>query len=324
MPHLARFDITEIAQPFPPVATQILFGIGGAGVAVLLRALTDIYLPGAGPFALTVPVVLVATLFGRWLSGFVCQTLAGLHAWYFVLPVAGSFSLEAASDGPRVIVNLAAGYFSVALAEIFRRTARNALRDREMLLLELEHRVKNSFASIAGVLRMQMRDATPDVRSVLQTAVGRVESYARAYGYLRFEFDKAGSVALSNYLRDLCATLGETAAGEERVAFECHADSTTVPRDKAITIGLLVNEVATNSVKHAFKDRGGTVRVNFETVDGKQVLTVSDDGPGIGPDRNPEGLGARLIEALAQQAGGTVSVSSDASGTAYTVTFPAN
>jgi two-component sensor histidine kinase len=320
---LANLDVIELARPLPPLATKILFGLGCAGFAVLLRAVIDIYLPGSGPFATTVPVVLVATLFGRWLSGAICQTLAGLHAWYYVLPIAGSFAFETASDAPRVLVNLAAGYFSVALAEIFRRTARNALRDREMLLVELEHRVKNSFASIASVIRLQLRDAGPEAREVLQTALGRVESFARAYGYLRFQFNKAGTIALGAYLKDLCDALEQTATHDGRIRFDCRTDATSVPRDKAITIGLLVNEIATNSVKHAFEDRAGVVTVAFETRGNKQILTIADDGPGMEADDNFTGLGRRLIDALAQQAGGTVELDSGASGTAYTVTFPA-
>ena len=162
-------DISELARPLPAAVSAGLFGLLCSGVAVGLRMLTDVYLPGAGPFALAVPVVLIATLFGGLISGIVCQTLAGLHAWYFVLPVAGSFDLADSGDGPRVFVNLVSGYFAVMLAEIFRRAARKALHDREMLLVELEHRVKNSFASIASIMRMQMRDASPDAKALLQT-----------------------------------------------------------------------------------------------------------------------------------------------------------
>jgi len=320
---LASIDIPDIARPLPPLVTQFFFGVLCAGFTVLLRALTDIYLPGAGPFALGVPIVLVATLFGRWFSGFVCQTLAGLHAWYYVLPVAGSFAFEVDGDGPRVFVNLAAGYFSVALAEIFRRTARKAMHDREVLLIELEHRVKNSFASIAAVMRLQMRDAGPEAREILQAALGRVESYARAYSQLRFQFNDSGMVLLGDYLTDLCKALEQTAAHDRNIAFDCRSDNTTIPRDKAITIGLLVNEVATNSIKHAFGEGGGKVSVAFETRDGKKVLTIADDGLGVGGSDGGAGLGRRLIDALAQQAGGTVEVATGADGTTFTITFQA-
>ena len=63
-----------------PVTTQILFAVFCMGISIGLRFLTDFWLPGAGPFALTIPAVLVATLFGRWLSGAIAQTLSSLYA----------------------------------------------------------------------------------------------------------------------------------------------------------------------------------------------------------------------------------------------------
>ncbi|PHP66233.1 hypothetical protein CSC94_14965 [Zhengella mangrovi] len=293
-------------------------------VAVGLRALTDISLPGAGPFALAVPVVLIATLFGGWIAGVVCQSLAGLHAWYFILPIAGSFRFEDSSDGPRVFVNLAAGFISVLLAEIFRRAARKALHDREMLLVELEHRVKNSFASIASIMRMQMRDAPPDAKALLQSALGRIESYARAYGYLRFRFDDTGSVHIDEYLRDLCTALEDTATADRRVGFSCKAPRIAINRDKAIVIGLLVNEVATNSIKHAFGEGKGRISVEFRPDNGGHVLTIADDGQGISDETmrsGKSGLGLRLIEALAQQGNGTVERTTGPGGTTFTVNF---
>ncbi|MFP1633014.1 sensor histidine kinase [Zhengella sp. ZM62] len=324
MDRLARIDITELARPLPAPLSAGLFGLLCSVVAVGLRMLTDVYLPGAGPFALAVPVVLIATLFGGLAAGIVCQTIAGLHAWYFVLPVAGSFSLQDLSDGPRVFVNLASGYLSVLLAEIFRRAARKALHDREMLLVELEHRVKNSFASIASIMRMQMRDAAPEAKALLQAALGRIESYARAYGYLRFQFDDTGSVHIDEYLRDLCAALEETATADRRIAFSCDAERLPINRDKAIVIGLLVNEVATNSIKHAFGEGKGRITVRFRPENGRQVLAISDNGHGIadeGGHGGKPGLGMRLIEALAQQGNGTVERTSGPGGTTFTITF---
>ena len=321
---IARIDITELTRPLPAPASAILFGALCSAVGVALRMVTDMYLPGAGPFALAVPMVLIATLFGGWLAGLVCQTLSGLHAWYFVLPVAGSFDLAEISDGPRILVNLAAGYFSVLLAEIFRRAARKALHDREMLLVELEHRVKNSFASIASIMRMQMRDASPDAKALLQAALGRIESYARAYGYLRFQFDDTGSVHIDDYLRDLCVALEETATADRRVTFACDADRAPINRDKAIVIGLLVNEVATNSIKHAFGENRGRISVRFRPENGRHVLSISDDGRGISDDAGDggrPGLGMRLIEALAQQGNGTVERTTGPGGTTFTITF---
>lgn len=317
-----------MARPVPPVLSQIAFGILCSLFAILLRMLTDIWLPGAGPFALTIPLVLIATLFGRWLAGIVCQTIVSLHAWYFVLPIQGSFDFSDPTDGPRVVVNLLAGYFVVALAEIFRRAVRQALADREALLLELEHRVKNSLMSIASVLRLQVRNAKdPATQLALQSAIGRVESYARAYSFLYRRHDNAGEINMRTYLQELCRAL-EGAAAPGEIVFKCAATDSSLHRDRAIVIGLLVNEVSTNSFKHAFEGKGGEISVNFSESPAEYQLVVSDNGRGIGetPAGGIEtpaegGFGLQLIEVLTTQANGRLDIDSNGDGTAFRFSF---
>ena len=319
---LAHLDFTELARPSPPILSQIVFGVLCSGFAIVLRMLTDIWLPGAGPFALTVPLVLIATLFGRWIAGLVCQTIVSLHAWYFVLPIVGSFEFADAADGPRVLVNLVAGYFVVALAEIFRRAVRQALTDREALLLELEHRVRNSFASIAGVLRLQLRSTTdPATQQALHSALGRVESFARAYSLLYYRHDRSGEINIQGYLQELCRALEATATPTRQVRFKCDAAEAYLPRDRAIAIGLLVNEVSTNSLKHAFGDSGGEISVRFRHAPAAYELLVADNGKGMSEDQRPGSLGLQLIDALTVQANGTVVIDTDSPGTAFRFEF---
>lgn len=318
---LTSLDFTELAKPVPPVLSQVAFGILCSLVAILLRMLADMWLPGAGPFALTIPLVLVATLFGRWLAGLVCQTIVSLHAWYFVLPIQGSFAFSDPDDGPRVFINLLAGYFVVALAELFRRAMRQALSDREALLLELEHRVKNSFMSIASVLRLQMRNAkNPAAQLALQSALGRVESYARAYSFLYRRHDDGGVINMCTYLQELCSALEEAAAPSE-ITFKCAAADTKLHRDRAIVIGLIVNEVSTNSFKHAFDGKSGEISVNFSETPKEYRLIVADNGKGIGVEAPEKGLGLQLIEVLTNQASGRVEIDTEGGGTAFRFSF---
>ena len=323
MVRLTRLDIPDIARPFLPViATQILFAGACSVVAIALRLLTDIWLPGAGPFALTIPLVLVATLFGRWLAGAITQTISSLYAWYFVLPVEGSFALQDPSDGPRIAVNLAAGFFVVALAELFRQGVRRALADRETLMLELEHRVKNNFSSIASMLRLQMRAADEETRRALQTTLGRVESFSRAHSFLYQDFDRTGLVNMRAYIGEFCRTFASSFAEETSLKVECEADAALLPRDRAIVIGLLINEVATNSAKHAFEGRpAGTIKVRFFENSDAYRLTVADNGSGMSEDPRPGSLGLTLIEALVEQARGTLSRETGETGTAFHFEF---
>jgi two-component sensor histidine kinase len=318
---LTRLDVPELAKPLPPVVSQVAFGIFCSAAAILLRMLTDIWLPGAGPFALTIPLVLIATLFGHWVAGVICQTIVAIHAWYYVLPIQGSFDFEDPADGPRVIVNVVAGYFVVALAELFRRAVRQALSEREALLLELQHRVKNSFMSVASVLRLQMRNAKDSAtQAALQSAIGRVESYARAYSFLYHRHERGNVVNMRAYLKELCAAL-EAASSSGDIVFKCDAADTHIHRDRAIVIGLLVNEVSTNSFKHAFAGKPGEIRVNFTEAPKEYLLNIADNGRGIGEGKREGGLGLQLIDVLVQQADGRVEIDSGESGTAFRFSF---
>ena len=321
MHRLARYDVADLARPAPQSVSLISFGLFCSVVAIALRGITDIWLPGAGPFALTVPIVLIATLFGRWQAGIVCQTIAGLHAWYYILPTINSFGFDDPTDGPRVIVNLVAGYLAVLLAEIFRRANRMAMEEREVLLYELEHRVKNSFASISAVLHMQQRSTDDEAtRNSLAEAIGQIESYARAYSFLSHSVDRHGEIDIAQYLKEFCETL-QASSASSGVRFECRSDPVIVSRDRAITIGLLVNEIATNAVKHAFDENGGTVSVSFEDTGDGPVLSVSDDGKGMSRGSRDGGHGMTLINALAAQAGGTVAIETGAQGTIFRIAF---
>jgi len=318
---LTHLDVPDLARPYlSPLLTQIAFAILCSAAGIGLRLLTDVWLPGAGPFALTIPIVLIATLFGRWVCGVITQTITSLYAWYYVLPIQGSFEIANLGDGPRIAVNLVAGYFVVALAEMFRAAMRRALDDRQMLLLELQHRVKNNFAAIASVLRLQMNSADGETAKALQTALGRVESYARAHSLLYLDFDRTGLVNMRSYIADLCGMIRASFGADIRIDHEAHP--ALLPRDRAILIGLLINEVATNSAKHAFTEGStGTIEIRFtETAQGYELI-VGDNGRGIQEQGPPNSLGMTLIEALTAQARGTLERVTGATGTSFRFEF---
>lgn len=321
---LTHIDLPQKAESYlPVVATQLLFAVVCSAVSIGLRFIADLFMPGAGPFALTIPAVLVATLFGRWLCGAITETITSLYAWYFVLPIVDSFHFAVSADGPRVFVNMLSGFFVVALAELFRRAVRRALADRDALLLELQHRVKNNFASIASVLRLQVSaTASEDAKEELQAALGRVESFAQAYDFLYHDADYTGAVDMRGYLEGLCRALATSFGSARKVDILCDAEAADMPRDRAILIGLLVNEVANNSVKHAFGAAGGgQIQVRFRSHDDAYRVEVRDDGTGMSGEGRPGSLGMRLIRGLTAQANGTVAIDSGDNGTRHDFVF---
>jgi two-component sensor histidine kinase len=312
MSRLVNFDVVALFPAQPALVVQLLFAICCTIAAVALRWLIDFIWPGAGPFGLMVPVVLVATLFGRWQAGLVTLALSSIYAWYFVLPSA---------DWPRVIVNVLSGAVVVLLADLFRRTMRQALLDRELLLREIEHRVRNNFSSVAGMLRLEIRQHPNDpvIHTALQCALGRVESYAIVNSYLYRVGNYTGTVDMHAYLGELCRSLQSSATTGKQVRIECAA----VPRflmegDRAILVGLLVNEIVTNALKHAFQTKQtGVVAVGFANGGDGWMLHISDNGQGMTERKSVSSLGLNLIPALAKQAGMSFELQSDSDGTRY-------
>lgn len=327
---IAHFDVPDLVAPHvPALLGQIAFGLFCTLIGIVIRLITDVAMPGAGPFSLMLPTVLAATLFGRWTSGIVCLVTSSIYAWYYVLPFMGSFEFLDPNDDERVIINVLAGFFIVCLADVFRRTMRHAVHDRNVLLLELEHRVKNNFASVASMLRLQLKDLTnEESRAAILSALGRVESFAKANTFLYHNAGSKGDVQMRSYLNSLCATLQTSIPETQNIRIALHADATTMPRDRAIVLGLLVNEIVTNSLKHAFSaGSGGHIDVRFKRKDDDAELIVSDDGRGeagqVDKEATPStSLGLRLIEALVAQAGATYDRQSNDNGTLFRIAIP--
>lgn len=322
---LSERDVCDRYAQLPHSLVAVAFGAICAMLGIILRWTVDTLWDGAGPFGLMVPIVLIATFFGRWLAGLVCLILTSSFAWYFVLPREGSFQFVLVSDGPRVIVNVAAGMFVVIVGELFRRTMRHALLDRELLLRELEHRVKNNFASVASMLRLQIKqnEDAPTVLAALHSALGRVESYAIVNSFLYRSDRYTGLIDVAAYLQQLCQTLQSTAStSDTQIEIHSELEQVTMGRDQAIAVGLLVNELVTNAVKHAFSEsQTGNIIVKLSKEDDGAVLFVKDDGEGFTSVAGPDSFGMRLTTALAQQADARMELATDDNGTKYTFTF---
>ncbi|MET0375491.1 MAG: histidine kinase dimerization/phosphoacceptor domain -containing protein [Rhizorhabdus sp.] len=326
---LAGWDFPSRTAPALPVlVAQAIFAMLVTIAMILVRMTIDMISLGAGPFVLISPTVMVATLFGRWFSGAIALLLSLSYTVYFVLPVTGNFTLEQPGDVPRLLVNIFVGAATMVLLEIFRGAVSqaNAERDRqieqrELLLAELDHRVKNNFAAVSGLLRMQAQRATdPVVREELGIALNRVEGIATAHRFLYRDGSTGGEIDMAPYLEALCAALRPALLNADRVGLECRSDAVRLDRDRAISIGLIINELVTNAARHAFPDgRAGIVSISLAQVDGAIELVVQDDGCGLPVEPRAGSLGRRLISAFVREARGEMSVESSPTGTRCSV-----
>ena len=194
-------------------------------------------------------------------------------------------------------------------------------QNRDVLLREMQHRVKNNFQIILASIAIQKRRySAGDAHRALDHIASRINAISLAHDQLAPR-EEGQIVKLSNYLRALCLSIKQQAEGIE---VEVQADELELSIERAVPLGLILNEIATNSIKHAFGSEGGgriTVRLVAGIGYGEARLSVADNGRGI-EEHNPAGSGLRLIAALARQIGGTVDQDSSNQGTTTSLIFP--
>jgi two-component sensor histidine kinase len=201
-----------------------------------------------------------------------------------------------------------------------------AVAEKEVLLKEVYHRVKNNLQIISSLVSLKARK-TPDpaIRQELEDVRSRIHSLSILHEKL-YQSDDLSRIDLSGYVRDLCSHLRQSfLAKGEGLELTVSADPVSLSLDVAIQIGLLVNEIVTNAFKHAFPDGGrGEIRVDLHVVgDEHLVLRVSDNGIGLQeiPEKGGMSLGMNLIRALSSRVDGVLEIEGD-QGTTVTVTMP--
>ncbi|MGN6819980.1 MAG: sensor histidine kinase [Sphingomonas sp.] len=334
MARIGELDLPDRLHPaIPRWATQLGVALLCVGAAGVLRLAINLVAPGAAVFALLFPAIMIATLFARWQAGLLTAAISIAYAFFAVyLP-----SPATTQSGPYwtlFAIAFSAG-LTIALAETFRRAVHRAtderdlqIADRDLMLSEFEHRVKNNFQIVASMLDIQRRRVSdPAASDALGAAMMRVDSIARAHRHL-YRDGQGSEVNVSDYLKDLCDTLSDALLLRGGVTLDCDADAAHIQRDHAVSIGLVLNELVTNAAKHAFVGREtGTIHVSWKhKAEGGWRLTVADDGVGLPPGPRPKrkdgGLGQRLIEAFVKQAGGTLTTVSDSGGTRVMMDVP--
>jgi two-component sensor histidine kinase len=217
---------------------------------------------------------------------------------------------------------------------------RAALARQDLLAREMSHRVKNSLAIVASLLALQARAAEePAVQAALSDARSRVEAIAGVHDQLWRQGDKTGDktgdegegvpgeLDLAPFLEKLVANL---AGGVPDRQLACTAVPHRISADRAVPIGLLVNELVTNALKYAYPPEthpeGGEIRVRAEHRPGGLVVEVSDDGIGLPPGfeigRASKSLGMRVVGSLTRQLGGRLTTPARERGACFRLEVP--
>jgi two-component sensor histidine kinase len=305
-------------------------GLGREGVAVVgaadgesgLKALAedefdvvavDVYMPGLNGIEIAErinampnhPPVVVVT--GAQDSRMAVAALKAGVFDYVIKDIQGEFifllksSLQAAADAMKLQREKEA-----AEAEV--RAARDRFEalaaERALLMREVNHRVGNSLQLIASMLTLQSNSAVnSEVSEALTDATGRVLAVAQLHRRL-YTSEDVQSVSVDQYLDAMVEDLRRSSETGELAQLTLSCERISIDPDRAVAIGVIVNELVMNALKYAYPDGKGPIRVAFHRAgDGSAVLSVEDDGVGFRPqsDSRSTGLGQRIIRAMADK-----------------------
>jgi two-component sensor histidine kinase len=205
---------------------------------------------------------------------------------------------------------------------------RDSLEEKEILLSEVHHRVKNNLAIISGLLLLEAMNWDDDstVSKVLMQSKLRIHSMAQIHEKL-YESNDFANLDLEDYISDLVVTIRDSIKGQKNdVEIDIDCDNIGLNINQALPCALIINELVTNSFKYAFEDnQKGELKVKFKSNGEPINLMVSDNGPGLPANFKKmaeQSLGHRLVSQLVKQLDGDINVeTSQGEGTRYEITF---
>jgi two-component system, sensor histidine kinase PdtaS len=222
------------------------------------------------------------------------------------------------SDGVRLLLSVA----DVTDTRVAEKIKDDLVREKSILLQELQHRVANSLQIIASVLMQSARRVQSDeTRLHLHDAHNRVMSVAALQQQLATS--TLGDVELRTYFTDLCRSIGASMIRDHnQLTLDVSVDDSIAYADVSVSLGLIVTELVINALKHAFLDHAsGTIKVGYHSDGPAWTLSVSDNGIGMPalPEAAHSGLGSSIVDALARKLNASVEIADAKPGTAVSI-----
>lgn len=294
--------------------------VAACAAAIGIRLAAAPLLPPGFPFLTFFPAVILVAFVAGPGPATLCALLSGLAAALLFMPAGpagpaspagmvalGMFASVAAID--IILIHMTTRAGNRLRAE--RERAARLYEEQRLLFQELQHRVANNMAFVASILSMQKRRVASDPGSAMvafDDAIERIHAIARVHR--RLYDPAAASLSAQDYLEQLARdSLTLMNAGEVRL--EVSAPELQLDLTRLVALSLIVTELLTNAVKHGLAGRSdGLIRIGIAPAGPDLLaLTVADDGPGLPPGFDPRaarGLGARIVQGLAAQLGGTI------------------
>jgi two-component sensor histidine kinase len=213
---------------------------------------------------------------------------------------------------------------TLSAARLETEALKRSQEKNSLLFSELAHGVANNFAAIAALITLKSRSVKDlRARAIFDEAIEQVRVMGRLHVRLRAS-DQRAWLDSEEFFGELCRDLKASVARGRPISIEYKAVSLPLSMAQATSLGLIVNELVTNAIKHAFPDgRAGRVDIAFEALKDELRLCVKDNGVGFFPPTQKDaGMGKDLVTGLAGQLGGHLQVASSISGSSFRLSFP--
>jgi two-component sensor histidine kinase len=333
MRRIIRSRLPErLADRVPLPLTELVVGVL---IAILCLALRMALVPLAGdraPYAFVFLGIVIACLLAGWQSGLVALLTGQAVTWLLVGQFTPSVAVPQGRIGGFMVATISQLIMLLIISLYQREVAKSVIeQEKRMELLdqarrEIDHRAKNNFQTVLSLIRLQAaRAEDANVKQALQQVADRILAISVAAEHLAIRSEDLTTVRLREHLCELCSQL-ERGLARGDVHVECEIPDVTASADTAIHLAIIVNELVTNSLKHAFGDgRSGLVRVSGRAMGSALELEVWDDGNGMkaGSSTSGSGLGQRLVETFAKHLDAKVELSSSSEGTRHRIVVPA-
>jgi two-component sensor histidine kinase len=347
-----RISIQSLILLRVPLWIRWLVTILVVAGAYFLRSHVFVNLP-ALPLLFFLPAILFSVIFFGAVFGLFATALSATIAAIFFLPPFGDLTIEDSNAGWSLLLLILTGASITAMgaalrgaylraeelqrctaqayaeAETARAIAQKGERDRQLLLIEFEHRVKNDMQRVVATLNLQAMASSPEVAQALNQASTQIRVISAMHDRLKHHGGEV-SVNIGEYLGDLVSGFRSSLAGTRPVDLDVQTHTCTLSLDQASAVGLITNELITNALKHAFPENSaGKVSIAFFRSGSEFLLTVSDDGVGLTSNEVRAagvrtGIGRKLTTALAKQLGGElVTRETVPTGVSVRLRFPA-
>ena len=306
---------------------EVAVALGFSLIALLLRANLIPIAADRAPYAFSFLGVVLAAVLAGWRAGVMALVFAQLASFYVLVQPRWTFDKVDPERSGAFLIATASLALIVLIISLYQREVAKGVAEREKrldllsrALEEIDHRTRNNYQTVLALVQLQaQRSKDAGVQEALQQVADRIHAVTKATEHLGVRSDDIGTVRLREHLCELCEQV-ERGLSRDNVRVRCEVEDLSASTEKAIYLSIIVNELVTNALKHAFEDSSeGLIRVASEQ-NGKGVtIIVEDNGRGLQrkPAKDKGGLGTKLVDRFARELGCEHEVVSSASGTTH-------